>query len=397
MRLVVLALLSVTLYSNGYWWDGTGFEYGQRYVADGEFVDATAEITTKIDLAGQFVLPPLADAHNHNLQNPFLADRFAQRYIEQGVLYGAMLCGNPQTAEQTRKTLRGFHLDMRIAGACISSSDGHPLRMAMGGSGENAKRAPETIYDQSYIVVDDVSDIAAKQALFEQAGGHLSKLILVHHEDDTRRNNPTYFGVNGLEEEVVAPLVDALHKLGHTVVAHTESAADFALAVEAGVDWVGHLPGYHWHDGKDANDYRVSEIAAQQAALRDIAVIPTASVVNLFELTKVQRQQVQRLQAENLATLRQAGVRLLAGSDLFMGSIIDELVYLEQFDFSRTELLNMVTQTTPRALFPNRQLGALRVGYEASFVSYSNNPLEDLEQLRNPNYVVKNGHHLLTR
>lgn len=395
MRLIVFALLSATLYSNAYWWNGSGFTYGDRYVADGQFVAETTEIEETIDLAGQFVLPPLADAHNHNLQSPFLAERFAQRYIQQGVLYGAMLCGDPSSAAQTRNYLAQVQLDMRVVGACISSSDGHPLRMAMGGSDDDAKRTPESIYDNNYIVIDTPSDINKKKTLFDEAGGDLSKLILVHHEDDSRRQNPRYFGVNGLSAEVVPPLVADLHRRGQTVVAHTESAADFALAVAAGVDWIGHLPGYHWHDGKVASDYRLTQEAVNQAAAQGTLVIPTAAVVTLFGLSQHELEKVQRLQAENLALLRQTGVTLLAGSDLFMGSVIDELLYLEQLNFSRVELLTMATQTTPRALFVERQIGALASGYEASFVTYRQSPLRDLQHLRAPQHVVKRGQHLL--
>lgn len=397
MRLWLMAVISTTLYTNAYWWTGDGFDYGKRYVADGIFVAASEQVDTTVDLEGQYVLPPLADAHNHNLQTPYLVENFAQGYVDQGVLYGAMLCGSPSSAAQTRELLAATALDIRLAGACVSSSDGHPLRMAMGGVGENAKQAPEAIYDKGYIVIDQPSDIAAKRRLFEQAGGDLSKLILVHHEDDARRNNETYFGLNGLTAEVFVNLVNELHKNGQTVVVHTESAADFALAVSAGVDWIGHLPGYHWHEGKTADDYRLSETVVQQAAAQGIAVIPTASVVNLFNgLNEQEVAQVQALQKENLHLLQHAGVTLLSGSDLFMGSVVDELLYLQQFDFTPAELLMMSTFTTPKALFPQRNIGRLDDGYEASFVSFERNPMNDLEHLSSPVYVVKQGRQLQT-
>lgn len=391
MHYLLLVALSATLYTNAYWWNGESFSFGERYVEDGYFVETSSDVVNTVDLGGNYVLPPLADAHNHNLQNPYLAERFAQRYINSGILYGAMLCGDPESAKATETLLAEKKLDILVAGACVSSSDGHPLRMAMGGLGESAQVAPEAIYDKSYIVVDTVKDIAAKQPLFAQAGGRLTKLILVHHEDSTRRGDKTYFGVNGLRPEVVAPLVQAAHRRNQIVVVHTESAADFSLAVNAGADWIGHLPGYHWHAGKSAAAYRLSDSSVQRAAARDIAVIPTASVVSLFKMDARQRAEVQKLQAENLSKLREAGVTLLAGSDLFMGSVIDELIYLQQFDFTARELLNIATQVTPKKLFPQRAIGRLANGFEASFVSYTKDPLTDLEVLRTPQRVIKKG------
>ncbi|RUO63158.1 amidohydrolase family protein [Pseudidiomarina insulisalsae] len=389
MRSLYLIAITVTLYSNAYWWNGNEFVFGDRYVTNTHFSDETEQaVDATVDLNGQFIIPPLADAHNHNLQNPALAQRFQQRYIQQGVLYGAMLCGDPASAAETRLILSQAQLDMRVAGACVSSSDGHPLRMAMA-AGE---RSPEEIYDKSYIVIDERTDIDAKAGLFERAGGDLTKLILVHHEDIARRDNNDYFGLNGLQPEVVAPLTRTLQERGQTVVVHTESAADFALAVTAGVDWIGHLPGYHWHEGKSAVDYRLTAEVIDAAAAQKTKVILTASVVELFKsMSEEQKARVQQLQHENIAALRNAGVTLLSGSDLFMGSVVDELIYLQQFDFTAAELLEMATYTTPRVLLPQRDIGRLQEGFEASFLAFEHNPLRDLTELKQPTRVVRQG------
>ncbi|WP_258807732.1 amidohydrolase family protein [Pseudidiomarina sp. CB1] len=97
-----------------------------------------------------------------------------------------------------------------------------------------------------------------------------------------------------------------------------------------------------------------------------------------------------------LHLLRHAGVTLLSGSDLFMGSVVDELLYLQKADFTPEELLIMSTFTTPKVLFPQRNIGRLDEGYEASFVSFDRNPMNDLEYLRSPAYVVKQGRQLQT-
>ena len=48
-----------------------------------------------MDLRGQVLVPPLAEAHNHNLQTAWGWQQFAQRYLDEGVFYAAMLCGDP--------------------------------------------------------------------------------------------------------------------------------------------------------------------------------------------------------------------------------------------------------------------------------------------------------------
>ena len=43
--------------------------------------------------------------------------------------------------------------------------------------------------------------------------------------------------------------------------------------------------------------------------------------------------------------------------------------------YSPLEVLKMVTEATPQFIFPERQIGLLRDGYEASFLVYSGDPL----------------------
>ncbi|MDN7128039.1 amidohydrolase family protein [Pseudidiomarina sp. 1APR75-33.1] len=398
---VLLLLFSAVVqgadaYRNGYWWNGSEFVQDTRFVEAGKFVAAhrVKQVSNSYDLDGAYMLPPLADAHNHNLQTPWLVDNFHSSYIDRGILYGAMLCGSHLNAGEAREGLRRARLaSIKVAGACISSSDGHPLAMALASRGGRSETAPASLYDHSYIVVDAVGDIERKWPLIAAGAEDLVKIILVHHEDQTRRGAPEYFGLNGLIVKVVMALVPYLQERGLRVVAHTESAADFSLAVAAGVDWVGHLPGYHWAEGKIAEDYRIAEATARLAAAKGIKVVATAGVVELFKnVSAAEKKRVQNLQKENLELLRTAGVELLSGSDQFQGSVIDELIYLrEHMHLDAVALLNTATRVTPKALFPERQVGELGPGFEASFNAYPGNPLADFAVLRKPIAVVQQG------
>lgn len=70
------------------------------------------------------------------------------------------------------------------------------------------------------------------------------------------------------------------HAADLRVFAHVESAADFGLAVEAGVDEVNHLPGFRGPAPDMPLDVRVYEIAedvARRAAARGVVVVTTLS------------------------------------------------------------------------------------------------------------------------
>ena len=102
------------------------------------------------------------------------------------------------------------------------------------------------------------------------------------------------------------------------------------------------------------------------------------------------------MQRANLARLQAAGVPLLMGSDVFIGTARNELHALADLGLDRATVLRLATQDTPRALFPGRRLGCFEPGCEASFLLLGGDPLADLNQADMPLLRVKQGR-LLTR
>jgi imidazolonepropionase-like amidohydrolase len=83
-------------------------------------------------------------------------------------------------------------------------------------------------------------------------------------------------------------------------------------------------------------------------------------------------------QAPNLRLLKQAGVRIVIGSDDPADTTSAEVAHLRRLGvFSDEELLSMWTEETPRTIFPARKIGSLEEGYEASFLALEGDPLAD--------------------
>lgn len=379
----VNSLHASTAFVNGYWYQGSQFVQQTMYVENGFFVSSPpATIGKVVDLGGGFVIPPLAEAHNHNLQNPWLAERFSKQYLKAGIFYSLMMCGNKDAADASRNILAATVLDVAFASACISSSDGHPLRMAL--AVEDGQPAPQLaqIYDKSYIVMDSVDDISLKWPLVEAARADIVKLILVNSEDPKRRGDARFFGINGLKPELVEPLTSFLHKKGLRVAAHVDSAADFAVAVKAGVDIVAHLPGYNWQDDYDQSTYLLDPDIVSLAAARGIKVIATAGVAQLFKQKSERAEEIRATQKLNLQRLKDAGVSVLLGSDRFDKNILSEIYYLDELAlYSRTELLDMAVTKTVSAIWPAKKYGQLKPGYQADFLVLEENPLTRLQAL----------------
>ncbi len=101
--------------------------------------------------------------------------------------------------------------------------------------------------------------------------------------------------------------------------------------------------------------------------------------------------------ARNLQRLKDAGVRIVVGSDMpYRDTSVGEVFNLRKLGvFTNQELLRMWCETTPRSIFPERDIGRLAEGYEASFLVLEGDPIEDFEQVRNIVLRVKQGRHLV--
>lgn len=379
---------------NARWFDGRQIQRGSLYVENGVFVaKKPAKVNRKMDLRGQQVLiNPLAEAHNHNLQTAWGWGQYADLYLDQGVFYAAMLCGDPAgVAEVKPLAATPAAPDLNFVTACITSPDGYPLAAVL------PTPSPEAAAAQNQIVlVDGPEQARAQWPAIKARGGAWLRIVLAHSERPELRQQPAMFGRLGLSPEAASELTRLAHADGRRVVAHVETAADFEAALAAGVDAIAHLPGYANTLDEPAETFAISEAAAARAARQRTAVITTTAATDLFKLEPAALAALREVQRTNLARLQAAGVPLLLGSDVFIGTSRAELHALDALGMDRAALLRLATQDTPRALFPGRRLGCFEPGCEASFLVLGGDPLADLTKVDMPLLRVKQGR-LLTR
>lgn len=378
---------------NARWFDGRQIQRGNLYVENGVFVASKpAKVNRKMDMRGQVLINPLAEAHNHNLQTAWGWGQFADHYIDEGVFYAAMLCGDPAGVADV-KPLAGTPAapDVSFVTACITSSDGYPLAAVL------PEPKPEAAAAQQQIVlVDSPEQALAQWPAIKARGGAWLRIVLAHSERPELRGRPEHFGRLGLTPDTASALTRLAHADGLRVVAHVESAADFDAALAAGVDVIAHLPGYANTLDEPPEQFAITEAAAAQAARQHTAVITTTAATALFKLGDAALAALREVQRANLARLQAAGVQLRVGSDVFVGTGRAELHALDSLGLDRATLLRLATQDTPRALFPGRKIGCFVPGCEASFLVLGGDPLADLAQVDMPLLRVKQGR-LLTR
>lgn len=342
------------------------------------------------------MIPPLAETHNHDLQNAWNAARSSATYLSRGIFYSGQMCGWPEQLNPFRGFLnRPGSVDVTYAEACISSSDGHPLGIALAGAkAAGMTMKPEEVRDNGYWAVDTPADLDARWARIAAAKPAIVKVILLDSANYlANRRDPKLFGFNGLDPTLVPEIVRRAHGISARVAAHVDTAADFAAAVAAGVDLIAHLPGYRIDKGKPATDYRITEAAAAEAARRGVRVM-TTTAASLYAVRRdpAQGPVIDAAYRDNIARLRKAGVELLPGSDRVDGSLLDEIDNLDRLSaMPRPELLRRATEVNARTLFPGRDIGRFAEGAEASLVALAADPLADLSALRRPALLMKQG------
>jgi len=383
-------------FQGGQWFDGERFAPDQWYAVDGRLTrQRPARVDVTVDLTGRWVLPPFVEAHNHDLQNSRFAAWSVDKYLAQGVFYSVQLCSKPETvADFVGMFGRPGTVDVRYAGACISSSDGHPLGIALRSAKDAGMEVTPEQMRSEWDVVDTLADLDRVWPAIAARKPSFVKLIVINSERyAANRADPELFGYNGLDPALVAPIAERAHAAGVPVFMHADSAHDFAVGVRAGVDVLVHLPGYRIAKGMTAADYRIPDEVIAEAARRGTVVVTTTVVAGHYaKRSPEQAAAIRATQQDNLRRLRAAGVKLAIGSDEVMGTVVDEVLHLDGLGvMPRAELLRRAVRDTAELMFPGRRIGRFEEGYEASLVAYGANPLTDLETLRRPVVRIKQG------
>ena len=385
-------------YVNGRWYDGDAFAARPMYAVDGVLRTAAPHVTSSIDLGGRFVVPPLAEGHNHWLEAGRI-DAYVHDYLQDGVFYVMDQANIPAIAERVRaRTNRADSVDYRVAILGFTAPGGHPIQIVK--QFVTMGEMPSTWTDESKIdrnavlIVSNEHDVDERWPLLLAARTDFVKVFLEFSEDyERRRSDPAFLYKRGIDPKLVPYIVRRAHADGLRVSAHVYSAADFRNALNAGVDLIAHMPGTGAGEEEDLERFLITDDDALLAARHRTPVITTLGWLDdLRDEDKQRADLVERtVIAPNVAKLRSHGVRLLIGSDQFRKTPVGELFILSRLGVPNQEILRAALVDTPHAIFPERRIGALEDGYEASFIVLDGSPIEDLSNIRKITMRVKRG------
>lgn len=212
------------------------------------------------------------------------------------------------------------------------------------------------------------------------------------------------------------------------VVGHVPNAVGYEKALASGMVTVEHLIAFRREASLSSTtdnlvDTQRAEEVARQYAASEIWVVPTVYVLTYTPSDVVQIQQLdvwryvtasqrsfwsQFPAAERhtsalanhltvLQILRNAGVRILVGTDTGVENMIggysmwEELDHLVMGGFSPYEVLHAATAQPAVFLGMESELGRVKIGYNADLVLLEENPLDDIAAIRTIVGVVTHG------
>jgi imidazolonepropionase-like amidohydrolase len=382
-------------YRNGQWFNGKEFVRATWYIQNGLLSSKTpARVDSVVDLDGRWVVPPMADAHCTSVAGNPTAETVLKSYMEDGVFYLQIL-GNTVAGrtEVEPKLNRPAAPDAVFSNGAITCTLGYPFLQIEGpANGARNPKVQAQRYDQlkneRKMLGDGYWFIDSKDALnrnWEQIKAQKPGLIAIYLLDSKNKGGQEG---GGLLPDVAKAVVKKARKAGLRVVAHVETADDLRLGLKIGVDGFANLPGYNWDGAGDPGKYQLTDDDVKKLSKKKTAVTPL-----FFQSPSASaRPAVEKFHGATLKRLLDQDVNLVIGSGDPQRTTRSELNYWFQLgglDYAR--MLRVVCENTPRAVFPQRKIGRIADGYEASFVVLSDNPLQNLLKLRALSFRVKNG------
>jgi hypothetical protein len=396
MKKLLLLLFTIPAWAetihwrDGLWFDGTGFRPRSFYSVDGALTTKKPKrIDRTVDLHGRYVIPPFGDAHHHGISGADGLDEKIRAFLEAGIFY----VKNPNvipdllTPEVRAKLNRADSIDVVFSNGGLTKSGGHPvgLHAMLAGQGVFPGLKPEDMPNRAYFTIDNTAELETKWPLILAGKPDFIKTFLVLSGTPQSQ---------GLDANVLPAVVKRAHEAGLRVSTHVQTASDFRIAVDAGVDEINHLPIAL---GKNLAPYEIDEATAQLAAQKKISVVTTLRPIHMPGAPQPPRTGVAELQRRNIDRLARAGVSIALGSDGISGeqpfaTARDEALFLRENGLADNRtLLKMWTENTANTIFPTRKIGVLRDGYEASFLVLEGDPLKDFSNVTKIAMRVKQG------
>jgi imidazolonepropionase-like amidohydrolase len=378
---------------------------------------AAAPGIPEIDGRGGTLLPGLVDVHTHpggtsdppgSVSFPDVPGNLSA-YLYAGVTTLLDLGGlSPDNFREREKVAKGEHLGPRlyVAGPIFTAPGGHPAEVL---------RESLPWYLRWYVVPRATREVATP----DEARAAVAALLPERPDILKIAIDAGTGAVPCLAPETIAAITSAGHAANVRSIVHIGSSAEAITAVRGGADALAHAP---WHD-------ELSEEALAALAVARVPVVVTLTVFDTLEGPRTEFLPIEReigsktllasfaklpegidpafvalvkeahaARRRNVAKLRAAGIRVLAGSDscnagnLPGAGLHVEIGKLVEAGLTPGEALRAATAENARFLAGDAaDFGTIAVGKRADLVLVAGDPTARIADLGQITHVVLDG------
>jgi len=351
---------------------------------------------TVIDLSSSFVLPGVMDMHTHivgHLDNYFFAGYFQSPHratiggvvnAEKTLMAGFTTIRNVGASDYADVALRNAinageipGPRMAVSGPGLGITGGHcdnnSLNASFEEKGDGVSDGPWEVRKQVRKNVKYGADLTK----FCATGGVFSK--------------GTKVGMTQYSLEEMQAIVDESHTHGRKVAAHAHGNEGIKRAIVAGVDSIEHasfLDREAIRMGMDRGTFFALDIYNTEYTLEMGAAngVPEENINKEREVGTIQRQSF------TLAVEMGAKVVFATDSGVYPhGDNGKQFARAVRFGMTPSQALMSATSLTAELLGWEDKVGAIEPGMFADIIAVNGNPLEDISEMENVDFVMKGG------
>ncbi len=363
-----------------------------------EVISKTIPANTKIiDLSNFTILPGLIDCHTHIVSQPenYLNDIFRKSPIDVAVtahIYAR------KTLEAGFTTIRdlgaGEYVDVALRNAVNSGKIiGPRMQVATlavgstGGHGDLTGFSPYIHFNNFYGIADGVDEIKKLIRTEIKNGADVIKMIAtagVLSEEES-------VGAPQYSQEEMNAVVQEAAMWGKKVAAHAHGAEGIKRAIKSGVASIDH--------GSLIDDEGIQMMIKRGTYLvadvyNDDYILAEFSRMGYPQKIIEKERLIGRLQRENFKKAALAGVKIAYGTDAGVyphGWNGKQFFHMVRWGLTPMQAIQSATINAADLLGWDDRVGTIESGKFADIVAVRNDPLVNISELENINFVMKGG------
>ncbi len=354
---------------------------------------------TIIDLSGHFVMPGMIDSHVHLRAewNPNVRLEGVTR--ESGdIAYDAAVnarktlmagftavqdVGGPPEIFALRRAINAGKLPgphIKASGNAVSVTGGHG----------DAHGYREDILDMfhSPTICDGVSDCRRAVRKAVKRGADVIKITAT---GGVLSNTNAGTGQQFFDDELKA-IVETAKKMGRKVTAHAHGKDGIEAALKAGVSSIEHGT---YLDARTVQLFKKNDAVLVPTVLAGMTVVDWAENYNFLPPNSAKKAlEVGPQMQDMLRTAWENGVTVAFGTDTGVsphGENAREFEYMIKAGMSEMDAIKAATVVAAKHIGMSGKIGTLEAGKNADIIAVDGNPLDDISELLDVNFVMKGG------